>query len=257
MKPVSIQLLVVATIFTLLCLTGCSKRVPVEELGAEEAFRYLSNLYDKGDYLDAANGLDYYTLNHSGSALVDSAQYLLGLSHFELKEYLLAANAFEELYIRFQRSKLIPEAMFMVGLCYWKLTPKYSLDQEYNYKAQDAMQTFIDYNPSYKERVQEAQEIIDAGRERLAHKEYANGIIYMKMNDYDAAVIYFKGVVDLFYDTEWAPKASFQIGASNKENKLFDEAKEAYREFMSKYPDHPWHDKAEAELNKLNEIIAG
>ncbi len=249
--------LATAVIISATLLLGCSQRAPLEEMETEDAYRYLERLFDKGRYLDAADGLDFFTLNYSGSALVDSAQFLLARSHFELKEYLIAAHAFDELTRRFPRSPLVPDAMFMVGACHWKLSPRYSLDQAYTHKAIDALQTFIDYYPERRDKVGEAQELIGLCREKLARKGYTGGMIYLKMKDYQAATIYFQDVVDLFYDTEWAPQAAFQLGASLAGEGKTEEALEAYHNFLLKYPDHPLRPKAESALASLNRRSEG
>ncbi|MDP8239105.1 MAG: outer membrane protein assembly factor BamD [Candidatus Hatepunaea meridiana] len=250
----NIRLLITVLLFITFVI-GCSKRVPLEELNAEDGFRYIKSQYDKGKYREAVSGFDFYTLNYSGSSLVDSAQFLLGQSHFRLEDYLLAAYAFEQLYQRFQRSSLVPEAMYMVGVSYWELTPKYSLDQDYTIKAIEALQAFIDYYPDYKTRVANAQETIARCREKLAHKEYANGVIYLKMKEYPSAIIYFHDLIDLYYDTDWASKAAYQLGVSYSYDKRIEEAESAYRMFISKYPDHPWRPKAESALKKLHQVL--
>ncbi len=173
------------------------------------------------------------------------------MCHYNLKEYLLAADSFEELYHRFPRSKLVPDAMYMVGESYYKLSPKYQLDQSYTEKAIDNLQGFIDYYPEYTERVQEAQDLIDLCREKLAHKEYANGIIYLKMKDYSSAIIYFRLIIDMYYDTEWAPLSVYQMGISFLKDEQFDEAESAFRVFIAKYPEHNWLPKVQAELKEL------
>ena len=247
-----INIVIVITLFIPLCLIpGCSQRPALEEMDDVSAFQYLRTRYDKGDYLEATSGLEFYTLNFSGSSLVDSAQFLLGHAHYKLKEYLLAADAFEHLYHRFPRSRFVPDAMYMVGVCYWKMSPKYSLDQDYTYRTLDALQAFIDYHPEYVDRVKDAQDLIELGRNKLAHKEYANGMIYLKMKDYEAAIIYFSSIVDRFYDTEWAPQAAFQLAVCLVRQDKREEAKSAFRDFISKYPDHPWRSRAESALNGL------
>ncbi|NQU05677.1 MAG: outer membrane protein assembly factor BamD [Calditrichaeota bacterium] len=236
-----------------LVLNGCSKHPPLEEMDDETAFRYLNEKYEAGKYVDASEGFDFFTLNFSGSAYVDSAQYLLGMCHYKLKEYLLAADSFEELYRRFPRSKLVPDAMYMVGESYYKLSPKYQLDQSYTDKAIDNLQGFIDYYPEYTERVQKAQGLIDLCREKLAHKEYANGIIYLKMKDYTSAVIYFRLVIDMYYDTEWASLSVYQLGVSYMRDKQLEEAESTFRIFIAKYPEHHWLSKAQAALKELTD----
>ena len=244
-------------VLILVVVSGCSKPSPLLEMNAEEAFRFLVATYDRGDWLDAANGFDFYTLNYSGASLVDSAQYMLGMSHFQLKEYLLTANAFDELTRRFPRSRLVPDAMFMVGLCYWELSPKYSLDQEYTNRALEAFQAFIDYFPEHKEKVDKAQEYIAFCREKLAHKEYASGVIYLKMKDYSSAAIYFQSVLERYYDMEWAPLAAFKLGVSLAGDKKYQEAEQALLMFLTKYPGHPWHSKAQSTIEDIHEQMAG
>lgn len=231
-------------------LIGCTKHPPIEDMSVDDAFTVLTGLYDDGKYLRAVEGLGFFTLNYSGDARVDSAQFLLGMSHFKLEEFLLAADTFNELVRRFPRSALVPESMYMVGDCYWQLSPRYSLDQDYTDNAIDALQSFIDYFPNYEKRVQEAQELIFKCRIKLAHKRYANGIIYFKMKDYKAAIIYFNGVIDEFYDTEWAPRAIYQLGRTYIANREFIEATKTLEAFIEKYPDHPLRTRAEMALKQ-------
>ncbi len=234
-------------VFMVLVL-GCSNHPPLEEMLPDDAYRHLEELYSKGKYHLAADGLNFFTLNYSGHSSVDSAQFIMGMSHYQLKEFLLAANAFDELVNRYPNSSLVPDAMFMTGLCYWRLSPRYSLDQYYTEQAIGALQLFIDYFPAYAEKVKEAQSCIEACREKLAHKLYATGVIYFKMKDYKAASIYFRTVTEEYYDTKWARKAMFQTGWSQYENKNYDESIRTLRSFITKYPDDPWHDRASALL---------
>jgi len=235
----------------ILITAGCAKQKDVTQMEPDAAYRYLVQRYNKGDYLSAVDGLDYFTLTYSGSSLVDSAQFLLAQAHYQLKEYLLAAEAYNELARRFPRSPLVPEAMFQAGLSYYKLSPKYSLDQEQTIKAIDALQGFIDYYPEQAGRVREAQKLIEECRAKLAHKEFASGVIYMKMKHYRAAEIYFQLVLDKYYDTEWAAQAAFKLGQALEGEGKKDEAAEAYRNFLYKYPGHKLKPQAESALGRI------
>ncbi len=232
-------------------ITGCAKQADITTMEPDAAYRYLEHKYEKADYLAAVDGFDYYTLNYSGSSLVDSAQFLLAMSHFKLKEYLLAADAFNELVRRFPRSSLVAEAMFQAGFSYWKLSPKYALDQEYTLKAIDALQGFIDYFPERSSRVRDAQELIGQCRAKLAHKEYSSGIIYIKTKDYRSAEIYLKSVLEQYYDSEWAAEAAYWLAYVQAEDERPAEAIQSYRDFIQKYPDHHLRIQAEGDLKKL------
>jgi len=247
---------VAASLATALVI-GCATHPPLTEMTQDEAFSYLSQRFTTEHYLDAAEGLDYFTLNYSGSAVIDSAQLLLGWSHYHLKEFLVAASSFEELPRRFPNSPLAPEALHSVGLCYWKLSPRYSLDQEYTNKCIDAFQNFIDNYPKLTARVGEAQEYIGKCRDKLARKEYESGVIYLKMKDYQAAALYFRKITELYYDTQWAAWAAFQLGRAFEAQEAPGEAADAYRYFIEKYPDHPMHSRAEAALTDLSNRLGG
>jgi outer membrane protein assembly factor BamD len=232
---------------------GCAPQVDITTLEPEPAYRYLQNKYEAGDYLAAVDGLDFFTLNYSGSALVDSAQYLLGMSHFKLKEYLLAAEAFNELVRRFPRSPIAPEAMYQAGASYYQLSPAYSLDQEYTTKAISALQAFIDYYPEQASRVRDAQNLIDECRAKLAHKEFSSGIIYIKMKDYVSAEVYLKSVIEQYYDSPWAADATYWLGYAQEMDERPEESAASYTQFLTKFPNHSLRLKAEAALVRLSD----
>jgi len=244
--------LVFLLIGIIIVFAGCHRRPSLMEMGIDETYRYLKERYDKGKYLEATEGFSFFTLNYSGHALVDSAQFLLGQSHLHLKEYLLAADAFNELTRRFPSSPLVPEAMYEIGYSYWRLSPRHSLDQEYTLKAVDALQAFIDYFPERRDRVQDAQKTIEVCRDKLAHKLYANGIIYKKMKDYHAAIIYFQSVIDQYYDTDWSVKATYYLGQSLAYDDRNKEATEVYRTFLQKYMGHQWSERVKEALAELD-----
>ncbi len=248
MKQNLITLLLVNFTWSLI-FSSCYKPPPLEEMEPEEMYHHLRLLYERGRYLEASDGFNYFTLNYSGHALVDSSQYFIAQAHFNMKEYLISVDAFEELVRRFPNSKLVAESMFMVGRCYWEMSPRYSLDQEYTHSAIDALQSFIDYFPDHQEMALEAQGYIGKCREKLARKHYSNGIIYLKMKQYGAASIYFRGVINQYYDTRWAADATYKLGLSLSGEDKKEESREILLGFIQKYSGHEMVDKAKAELN--------
>lgn len=248
MKINHCNLLLVA-IFWSLFMSGCAKPPSLDEMQPEELYHHLCSLYDRGRYLDASDGFNYFTLNYSGHALVDSSQYFIAKSHYNLNEYLISVDAFEELVRRFPNSQLVAESMFMVGLCYWEMSPKYSLDQEYTQSAVDALQSFIDYFPDHRDMVLEAQGYIGKCRNKLAHKHYSNGVIYLKMKQYMAASIYFRGVIDQYYNTDWAADATYKLSLSLSGEDKTEESREILSGFIQKYSNHEMVERAKAQLN--------
>ena len=71
------------------------------------------------------------------------------------------------------------------------------------------------------------------------------------MKDYVAAILYFSSIIDQYYDTEWAPRAAYQLAVCMTRQDKREEAESAFRDFISKYPDHLWRDRAESALDGL------
>jgi len=236
-------------------LAGCSRKPPLNLFDEEQSYSALVQQYNDGDYQDAVDGLNFYTLNFSGSGKVDSAQFLLGQAQFKLKEYLVAAASFEELINRFPSSPLVADAMYMIGESYWKMSPKYNLDQEYTDRAVNALQSFIEFYPEQTEKVNSATALILLCREKLAHKTYHSGLIYLKMKDYAAAAIYFRDVMELYYDTTWKVSAQYQLGMALMGDKLYDEAITAFRQFIDDNVDHELIGKARRNITKSQNLF--
>ncbi len=239
------------SLLLLLTLSACAPKITMEIMPPLDLYQRSVDYYQRGKYLDASDGFDFFTINYGGHALVDSAQYYLGMSHFQKKEYILASDAFEQLTTRYPNSAILPVAMFMIGECYWKLSPHYSLDQTHTEKAIEAYQLFIDYYPEYQEWVKKAQDAIGLCREKLARKVFYNGVIYLKMKDFEAANLYFQQVLDQYYDTPLAADAAIKIAESLTRAGKYDEALTAYLAYLEKYPTHAGHDRAIEAVEKL------
>ena len=58
---------------------------------------------------------------------------------------------------------------------------------------------------------------IDILRSRKAEKVYETGRLYLKLKEFDSAIIYFNDVIDNYYDTEFADELanSFQEKLKN------------------------------------------
>jgi TolA-binding protein len=129
-------------------LIGCG-RVRVDEgLTAEEQWRIAREHFDNENYLNAIDVLNVFTLNYSGSTLIDSAQFLLGECHFALKEYILAESEYNRLIQNFPQSPLVDDAFLKVILCNAYLSPGYKLDQKYTEKTLASATDFIEDYPS-------------------------------------------------------------------------------------------------------------
>jgi outer membrane protein assembly factor BamD len=233
LKSVIFFQLFFATIIFLLFACGTTK-IPAN-LTAEERLELAMKLFNKGDYYEAKTQFRIITLSYSGSTIADKAQFYLGESHFNMKEYILAASEYERLIRVYPNSEYVDDAKYKLGLSYFELSPKYSLDQEYTMKAQRQFQEFLedyytsDLTPQVSKKLMEI-------RNKLAKKEFSSAEQYRKMGVYTSAIIYYKLVLDKYYDSKFAARAQYWVGECHRKLKQYEEALTALKLYVEKYP---------------------
>jgi outer membrane protein assembly factor BamD len=216
-------------------LAGCTSTLDTINLDADSRLKYAISLSDNEDYLDAVNEFQALILQYPGNEIADDAQYYLAMTRYKREEYVMAAFEFSKLIKNMPASDFVPESQYMLAESYYQLSPNYALDQRYSKKAIEEYQAFIDFFPT-NTKVQEAETKIAELNNKLAEKEYNNAYIYLKLEYYSAALIFYNSVIDTYHDTQFAPLAMY-----DKINLLVDRGRntEALLEiskFIQKYP---------------------
>jgi outer membrane protein assembly factor BamD len=235
-------------------LSGCGRGRAYEDLPMDAAWAKIMDYYERERYLDAIDYLELFLINYSGSALADSAQFLLAESHFSLKEYLISASEYQKVVTQYPQSNLAAEAEFMMGESYFLLAPKYSLDQTYTESAIEAFQLFIEDFPD-SELVEKATKRIEEARDKLAHKQYANGRLYHRMGELPSARLYYNLVIENYYDTRYAGLAQYYKATSYEKSKQWRDAVREYSNFLQKFPEHEFAQRALDDLNYAREQL--
>lgn len=223
---------------------GCSSEDVIDQMSAEERFRLGMNKFNDEDYLDAIEDFKIVTLQYQGSALADDAQFYMADSRFLREEYILAAYEYEVLLRTMPTSEYISRGRYRRAMCYYNLSPRSYLDQEHTRKAIDEFQAFIEYHPT-DTLVSAAEKMIVELHTKLAQKEFENGTIYMKMEYYKAAMVYFDLILEKYHDTPYAEPALLKKVEALMNRKRFNEAKDEIDKFMSKYPNSQFKPEAE------------
>lgn len=214
---------------------GCSGNKPKPDWTATQYFTYAKSLFEDEDYFEASNEFSVIVLRYAGSFVADSAQYYLGECHYHMDEYIIAAAEFEKLINNMNRSPLVPLAQYKLAESYFQISPRPALDQEYSEKAIREYQNFIEDYPTHALKT-EAEKKIALLREKLAFKQYINAENYMKMREYQAALIYFDVVLEKYYDTAYADDALMGKILVYNELKDFNAAKDEYIKFRQIFP---------------------
>lgn len=243
-------IIVVLTITSLSLFTSCSSSKLERSLTAEEHFELGMKEFNDENYLEAINEFTVITLQYPGSAVSDDAQYYLGECRFMREEYLLASYEYEVLKKNMPASPLVPQAQYKIALCYYQLSPKYSLDQSYALKAIDEFQAFIEYFPADTLATKAETKIYEL-RDRLAEKEYQTAVLYMKMEYYKAATIYFDNVLENYHDSQYAERSYVGKIEALVKRKKRDDAKAEAEKLFSRFPKTTYREKIDSLLKGL------
>ncbi len=230
----AVTTVLLATTLTILGI-GCGGKANLDIANPEKRFHEIKNLYDRKKFDKAIEEIEIFQVAFSGTAKVDSAQLLLAEAHFQLKEYLLAQSEYERLADQFSSSPLVEEARYKSALSWEKLSPKRTLDQKYTHNALDEYQAFLEEYPK-SQYAKAAEEGHANCRERLALKDLDAANLYIKMQKYDAAILYFDQIVDSYYSTSAEPLAHLGKGIALTKLEDYSGAKAAFKLVLTKFP---------------------
>jgi outer membrane protein assembly factor BamD len=234
---------------------GCSSSIETVNFSADEKFQYAMQLYNDKDYLEAINEFQAILLQFPGNEVADDAQYYLGLSRFQRDEHLLAAYEFSRLIKNMPASSFVPDAQFMLAESYYILSPDFSLDQTYTRNSIKEFQAFIDFFPT-DVRAVEADKKIREMYDKLAQKEYNAAYIYEKLQYYNAAILYYSYVLEIYHDSRFAPLASYNKVQLLIERNRNNEALTEVNRFLKSYPESTRYTEMERLKNSLEQKLS-
>jgi len=230
---------------------GCASSEETALMTLEQRFQLGMQEFKDEDYLQAYDEFRIVTLQYSGSALADDAQYYMGECRFMRQEYILAAYEYQLLVQTMPTSEYVAKARYKRALCYYTFSEEnrpYYLEQDETRQAIDEFQTFIEYHPT-DSLVIDAEAKITELNTKLARKEFENGITYMKMEYYKSAINSFDHVLEKYHDTPYAEQAQLKKAEAMMRRNRHNEALQEIEKFFSKYPESSLKGEAE-ELRK-------
>lgn len=229
------------------------------------AFKKAMGLYQSEEYTDASEAFETVIEIGRGTEYGQEAQFYLAESYFHDRRYLLAASEYERYISLFPQSERRQEAQFQEAFCYYKLSPRYKLDQQYT---RQAIEKFRLYNSRFEnsDKVEEAANYISELREKLAKKHYYSADLYLRTDQYEAAIIYFDLTIDNYPETIWAQRAlvdeieAYNVYASrsvqDKQQERYQKAVEAYEKFVQLFPNGEYRSQAEEYVDEARSALA-
>ncbi|MGD8322213.1 MAG: outer membrane protein assembly factor BamD [Gemmatimonadota bacterium] len=224
--------------FAALSLASCRSADPYRGLSDEQLYQLALQEYQDHDWDHVVRAVDRFFITFGGSERAPDARLLAANAYFAKGDYLTAQSEYQRFLDRYPGNGHAAEAALGKCKCLDELSPVPERDQSYT---QDGIATcrnvVVDYSGS-PEAV-EAAKIANELRVKLAEKEYLNADFYFRRKLYDSAIIYYQFVVQLYSDTDYAPKALLGIYESNKAIGYDDLAEDARQKLLDQYPDSP------------------
>jgi len=239
-----------------LMLSSCSKyQKLLKSTDNENKYVMAMAYYDDGDYYRAIQLFDQLMPFFRGTERAETIAFAYANAHYEQRDYILASYYFRQFAKNFPNSKRAEEAAFMSAYCNYVDSPASSLDQTVTLDAIKDMQLFINQYPK-SERVAKANELIDVLRLKLETKAYDIANLYLKMEDYKAAVIGFQNLIKDYPDSKYREIAMFNIAMAyyfyaqssieKKQGERFQLCSESVDNFLSNFPDSQYVKDAKA-----------
>ena len=223
--------------------------------------------FDQEDYYRASILFEEIMPLIRGQKEGEIAQIKYAYCNYNQKQYQLASYYFKTFFQTYSRSEFALEAQFMHAYSLYMDSPIYNLDQTSTKEAIQAMQLFLNRNPS-SEYLADATQIITDLQVKLETKSYENAKQYYKMGIYRSAIIAFKNFAIDFPDSHYNEELSFLkfssqyqlsvLSVLSKQEERYKEAIEFYMEMLKNHPESNYLKEAakmyDASANALGEI---
>lgn len=234
---------------------GCAGReVPIDATPEDLLVAAEAKLADE-DWFDAAELLEHLLRSHPGTASAPRAKLLLGDARFGMEEYIVARGHYEDVVEDFPASLFVEEARWKIARCAYASIHPHDRDQTETEQTLRLLEEFRTDFPASR-FLSEVESAIADCRDRLARREFEAGRFYARQHRPRSAKIQFEYVLESFVDTQWAPKACFELGELYRLRGKTTEAESYYRRVLRDWPQTQESGRAERSLADLGLAIA-
>lgn len=236
-----------------LLLCGCSKpKNQSQEESCNERWDELKKKYDRKKYADVRDPLGDLVTSCPGSAFTEEALFTLAESHFNLKDWLEAQSEYSAFLREFPNSVRFAEtARYRLAVAAAKQVLLPARDQQ---QTRTAIQEFENFLASHEESrlADSAKAEVDRLRKQLARKELQTARLYRRMNEPQAAAIYYKSILEEFPSHVDVREINLQLAGCYAELEQFDEAASYLAKFDGIAKDDPFRQKVRQAFEDLD-----
>lgn len=225
-------------ILLLFLFTSCGT-YEVSSESSSNKIDYVKNLIEDEKYSRAIDELNYIMFNDPLSEYSALAQFYIGECYFYLNDFSQSIIEYNKYLTRNDSiEELVKKSQFMLCKCYFNISLEYNKDQSDTYIAIEKLQYFIE-KETMRDYIEDIEIMILDLRTKLAKKDFYTAKLYIKLEELDAAIIYYENIVNDYYDTEFVNSALANISLIyciddiNKAKVFLDKHKDNFLDYSS------------------------
>jgi len=260
-----------AIVVIVIGISACSKyQKLLKSTDYSLKYEMAKKYYAKKDYFRTVQLLDQVLIYFKGTSKADSAYYIYAYSYYYQEDYLSAAYHFKNFATTYIMSPFTEECRYMSAYCLYLDSPIYKLDQTNTFQAIKELQSFVDLYPT-SPRVAECNKLLDELRLKLQKKYYEISLLYLKTENYVAAIYSFNNNLKDYPDNIYKEDILFNLlkthylyaknSVDSKKAERYGNTIDAYNFLIKSYTSSKYAKEAEAyyksaqkEISKLNKI---
>jgi outer membrane protein assembly factor BamD len=206
--------------------------------------------FNKKKYYDVNNILVEVLAQCPGHNAYDSMVYYNAKSLLALKKYEEAKTEFDRIVQTYPSSAIYEESYYLLGYCMFLASGPIELDQNGTREAQSRLKDFIDLFP--KSPFADSARFYSAkADDKFAEKEYQAARFYEKIEQWDAAIVYYRMVVEEFPQSKLVPLALLGTAEDLVKTNRTGEAAVVIEDLLRQTTDEAIIKKAQALKSKL------
>jgi len=185
-----------------------------DRITPEERYELGLRYMRRGYYVKALEQFNHLRNYERDDPHAVLAELAIADLHFKKAEYDQARLAYEDFLRLHPRHERDDYVYYRMGLCLWRKAPSVaSRDQTWTRQAVDVWSAFTARYPR-SEYSGEVEDLLDAGRARLARKELVIGNFYLRREAWKAASGRYKGLLETWPSSPDADLARALLGQS-------------------------------------------
>ena len=201
-------------ILLFLIFYSCSSYV-IENESSDKKIDTVINYIKEKKYSKAKVELEYLIMYDPLSKHSSEAQYYLSECYYYLGDYQQAILEYDRYLSRQDYSEdLAKKVNFMLCKCYYNISLEFNKDQSDTYIAIEKLQYYIE-KESMSAYIDEIEQMILNLRTKLAKKDFYTAHLYIKLEEFNSANIYYYSIVNNYYDTKYVNDALVNIALLN------------------------------------------